>query len=131
MTITDWGRFISLHLRGDASNPRRQTSLLSASAFDSLHAVGPKRPYYAGWTYTTREWARGSGPGDTGRVLISEGDNGLWHSEAWMAPELDFAILVLINQGGPALSQPASLASREAITSLAGMFSPMTGSRTR
>jgi len=129
MTITDWARFVALHLRGDAANPHRETSLLSASSFDSLHAASATRPYFAGWTYTTREWARGRREPDSGRVLISEGDNGLWHSEAWIAPEVDFAVLVLINQGGPAHDQPASLASREVVATLAGMFSPSSATR--
>src|ERR1017187_2927233 len=41
MTITDWAKFIGLHLRGDPANPHRQATLLKLDTFAELHAVVP------------------------------------------------------------------------------------------
>src|SRR6266581_5352535 len=49
MTITDWARFIALHLRGDPANPHCQTALLKLDTFAEMHAVAPTTPYYKGW----------------------------------------------------------------------------------
>src|ERR1035438_9243496 len=39
MTITDWAKFIGLHLRGDPANPHRQAALLKLDRSEELHAV--------------------------------------------------------------------------------------------
>src|SRR6266700_4854526 len=49
MTITDWARFIALHLRGDPANPHCQAALLKLDTFAELHAVAPTTPYSKGW----------------------------------------------------------------------------------
>ena len=41
MAITDWAKFIGLHLRGDPANPHRQAALLKLDTFAELHAVAP------------------------------------------------------------------------------------------
>src|SRR5258705_3709687 len=41
MTVTDWAKFIALHLRGDPANPHCQAALLKLDTFAELHAVRP------------------------------------------------------------------------------------------
>ncbi|HXJ73470.1 MAG TPA: serine hydrolase domain-containing protein, partial [Candidatus Dormibacteraeota bacterium] len=122
MTITDWAKFIGLHLRGDPANPHCHAALLKLDTFAELHAVAPTTPYSKGWvmrgitflatgdaapavTYragsfvSTASWAKGTQPGDTGRRLWHGGSNGMSHSVACIAPEIDFAVLVACNRG--------------------------------
>src|ERR1035441_8810829 len=49
MTITDWTKFIGLHLRGDPANPHCQTALLKLDTFAELHPVAPATTYFKGW----------------------------------------------------------------------------------
>ena len=49
-----------------------------------------------GWSIAERDWA-----GSKKRVLTHNGSNNLWFCVTWIAPELDFAVLVCCNQGGP------------------------------
>jgi CubicO group peptidase (beta-lactamase class C family) len=41
MTVTDWAKFIALHLRGDPANPHYQAALLKLDTFAEMHAVAP------------------------------------------------------------------------------------------
>ena len=121
MTITDWAKFIGLHLRGDPANPHCQAALLKLDTFAELHAVAPATTskgwvmrgttflctgdaapavtYCAGWFISPAGWAKGTRPGDTGRRLWTGGSNGRWNCVAFIAPELDFAVLVACNRG--------------------------------
>lgn len=122
MTIPDWAKFIGLHLRGDPANPHCEATLLKPDTFAELHAVTPTTPYSTGWamrgiarlatgdaapavTYragafiSTASWAKGTRPGDTGRRLLHGGSNGMSNSGAFIAPEIDFAVLVACNRG--------------------------------
>lgn len=122
MTITDWAKFIGLHLRGDPANPHCQAALLKLDTFAELHAVAPATTYFlgwimrrinflatgdatlamtyrAGWAISTASWARGTRPGDTGRRLWHAGGNGRWLCATFIAPEIDFAVLVACNRG--------------------------------
>lgn len=116
MTLGDWAKFIALHLRADAANPRRQPDLLKPATFDFLHqpARGSGQPYACGWIVARRAWAKGNRPGDTGLVLTHAGSNTLWHCVAWLAPERSFAVLAACNQGG----DPASRACDRAVEML-------------
>jgi CubicO group peptidase (beta-lactamase class C family) len=124
MTVADWSRFISLHLRGDPANPHFATALLTPNTFATLHRAPAGIFYQAGWILTTKPWANGHRPADLGRVLSSQGDNYFWHSEAWIAPEIDFAVLIVTNQGGPAANDPASKASAQVLEKLVREFGP-------
>jgi len=122
MTITDWAKFIGLHLRGDPANPHGQAALLKPDTFAELHAVAPTTSYFmgwimrrinflatgdatsaaaygAGWAISTASWAKGTRPGDTGRRFWHAGSNGQWLSAVFIAPEIDFAVLVACNRG--------------------------------
>jgi CubicO group peptidase (beta-lactamase class C family) len=98
VSLSDWAKFILLHVRGDRECPAREARLLKPETFDILHT--PKDNYAMGWLVTKRPWAKGDRPGDTGRVLTHAGSNTLWYAVAWLAPERDAAILVAANRGG-------------------------------
>jgi CubicO group peptidase (beta-lactamase class C family) len=112
MSVLDWAKFVAWHLRGDPANPHRKTTLLSADSFAHLHTADggeifnlpsdpkpiPNASYTSGWFTSTRAWAKGPRPGDTGRVLRHVGDNQRWNCAVWVAPEIDFAVLVALNR---------------------------------
>ncbi len=116
MTLADWAKFITLHLRGDAANPNREVKLLKVESFDQLHrpSVGPGQSYMGGWIFATRSWAKGAAPGDKGRILSHDGSNTMWYCTVWIAPEKDVALLAVANQGG----DNAQAACYAAITAL-------------
>jgi CubicO group peptidase (beta-lactamase class C family) len=122
MTLADWSKFISLHLLGDAANPARQVKLLKPQDFDQLHrpAAGPGQSYACGWIVTTRPWAKGSQPGNTGRTLTHEGSNTMWVCVVWIAPERNFAFLAATNQGGDDTAGAACDQAIAALIQLAG-----------
>jgi hypothetical protein len=99
MAVTDWAKFVGLHLRGDPANPHRQAALLKPDAFVELHATTTAGTYSAGWAITIASWAKGARPGDIGRRLWHAGSNGRWYCAVSMAPEIDFAVLVACNRG--------------------------------
>src|SRR6266404_4931040 len=121
MTVTDWAKFIALHLRGDPANPHCRAALLKLDTFAEMHAVAPATTskgwvirglnflatgdaapavtYCAGWLISTASWAKGTQPGDTGRRLWHAGSNGRWNCGVVIAPEIDFAVLVACNRG--------------------------------
>ncbi len=154
MTITDWAKFIALHLRGDPANPRRSEALLSSGSFATLHACGQiiendsglpaassslisqmpgsqtQSGYEFGWFFERQTWANGGRPGDIGRVLRSLGDSGWVHVDALFAPEIDFAVLVICNQGGVD-NRPAAMACNDAASELINEFAPTIGKRAK
>lgn len=99
LSIDDWAAFVALHLRAHAANPQRNAPLLRPETYAALHEARPGIGYSGGWLVETRPWARGSRPDDIGRVLFHLGDNGRWTSAVWIAPEIDFAVLVSCNRG--------------------------------
>ncbi len=143
MTIADWAKFIGLHLRGDPANPHGQAALLKLDTFAELHAVAPTATYSegcvmrgmtllatgdaapavaycAGAFISTASWAKGTRPGDTGRCLRHGGSNGVSHSVACIAPEIDFAVLVACNRG----PDSALWKTRQAASALIRKFAP-------
>lgn len=111
-TVSDWAKFVSLHLEGDRAASRvlgADCRLLKPESFLKLHAppVDRKDPnqYAMGWGIATRPWASGSSPQKPdapGRVLTHDGSNTMWFCVVWIAPERDFAVMVASNQGGKA-----------------------------
>ncbi len=88
-SVEDWAKYIALHLRGEEG----KNGLLPADIIKKLHTA-PKGSIYAdGWVVLTRVWA-------DGEALWHNGSNNLNYSEVWMAPKRDFAVLVMMNQGG-------------------------------
>jgi CubicO group peptidase (beta-lactamase class C family) len=107
MSAPDWAKFVALVLRGQAANPERHVALLSADSFARLYDPDPRNEvprgwgggrYTANWIATTRSWARGSRPDDVGRLLWNQGDDTRWHSTAYIAPEINFAVVIACNR---------------------------------
>lgn len=99
-TLGDWVKFISMHLQGDSGNPDRAAMLLKPETYDRLHTPPDTLSDYAfGWARPMRPWARGDAAGATGHVLTHGGSNTLWFCVTWVAPERDFAVLVMCNDG--------------------------------
>jgi len=140
MTVTDWAKFIALHLRGDPANPHCQAALLKLDTFAEMHAVAPATTskgwvirglnflatgdaapavtYCAGWFISTASWAKGTQPADTGRRLWHAGSNGRWNCGVVIAPEIDFAVLVACNRG------IAAWKTRQTVKALIRTFAP-------
>jgi D-alanyl-D-alanine carboxypeptidase len=117
--VGDWARFLQLHLRrGEkpaSTGERAESSAvelepakaaatsgapvrglnLSPASLERLHApLAAGEPRYAlGWIVLERPWG--------GTVLTHSGSNTYWHATAWLAPERGFALLAVVNQGGP------------------------------
>jgi CubicO group peptidase (beta-lactamase class C family) len=89
-SLSDWARFVALHLAG----ARGETQFLLPETFAALYA-NTQGPYALGWGVRTRPWARG-------RVLTHSGSNTMWHAVVWIAPELDLAFLAVTNRAGDA-----------------------------
>ena len=88
-SIIDWSKFVALHLRGAQGDAR----LLTEATFKKLHT--PVDDYAMGWMVVSRPWANG-------RALTHGGSNTYWYAVTWIAPERDFAVLVMCNHGGAA-----------------------------
>jgi CubicO group peptidase (beta-lactamase class C family) len=85
MTLTDWGKFISEHIRGY----RGESTYLKPEHFAKM--VKPiVNDYALGWGVAERSWG--------GKVLTHSGDNTMNHAVVWVSPEKDFAVLVATNQ---------------------------------
>ena len=91
-TLGDWGRFVSLHLRGARGE---EGEFLPPKAFRRLHTPPEGQTYALGWDTGRRPWAGG-------RVLTHAGSNTMWYCVTWLAPEKDFAVLVATNRGNAA-----------------------------
>ena len=107
MTVTDWARFITLHLRSDPANPNRRVDLLSPRAFEHLHRASPGETYAPGWAVDIFDPAKGARPDDKGMVFGHGGSNGYWYCKVLVAPEIDLAVLVVCNRGGAAVGGKA------------------------
>ena len=143
MTVTDWAKFLAVHLRGDPANPHCQAALLKLDTFAEMHAVAPATTskgwvirglnflatgdaapavtYCAGWLISTASWAKGTQPGDTGRRLWHAGSNGRWNAGVVIAPEIDFAVLVACNRGWQGI---AAWKTRQTVKALIRTFAP-------
>jgi len=89
-SIKDWAQFIRAHLHG----ARGEASLLKLKpeTFQILHTPAFGGNYAPGWEITERDWGGG-------RVLTHQGTNGMNFAVVWMAPNRNFAVLVVSNQG--------------------------------
>lgn len=115
MTISDWARFVGLHLAGARGTP---TPFLKPTSFAFLHARPTNVPdddankdYTCGWIRTTRPWAAAPGDKDPGEVLVHNGSNTMWFCVVWMAPARDFAVLIAANAADKATMRAVDAAA--------------------
>jgi CubicO group peptidase (beta-lactamase class C family) len=99
-TLADWAKFVSDHLRG----ARGGKALLKPETYKVLETPPFGGNYALGWLVADREWGGGT-------VLTHAGSNTMNYAVAWIAPKLDFAVLVTTNQGGPAAAKACDEAS--------------------
>ncbi|MEW6073757.1 MAG: serine hydrolase domain-containing protein [Planctomycetota bacterium] len=89
-SLRDWARFVALHLRAGAGEPR----LVSPATMELLHTPREEDGYTAGWLSCSRPWAGGP-------AFTHAGSNTMWFAVVWMAPARGFAVLAATNAGGP------------------------------
>jgi CubicO group peptidase (beta-lactamase class C family) len=87
-SVPDWGKFVTAHLRGE----RGESGILKPETFKHLHTQPFGGEYGFGWMAADRPWANG-------RALNHAGSNTQNFAIVWMAPQRDFAVLVVTNQG--------------------------------
>jgi len=91
-SLSDWAKFVALHLGVGAD---RDKPLLKSSSLLALHQPQKGADYAFGWVVTKRDWAPGP-------AIWHNGTNTMWYAVTWMAPEIQFAVLVTCNHGGGA-----------------------------
>jgi len=100
MTLGDWAKFAADHLRG----AQGEKALLKPQTYVTLHTPPFGGNYALGWLVVERDWGGGT-------VLTHAGSNTMNYAVIWLAPKLDFAVLVATNQGGPAAAKACDEAS--------------------
>ena len=89
LSIADWARYAKYHLalaRGESRGEDADPSILHADPYGQGYAMG--------WAVTEQPWAGG-------RLLSHTGSCGAWAAAIWIAPEVNAAIVVASNYGGP------------------------------
>lgn len=104
-TLADWGKFIALHMAGE----RGKEGLLKADTIRQLHKPNFGGDYTFGWIVTDRPWGGG-------HVYTHAGSNTQNYAVVWMAPKVDFAVLIATNQGGDAAAAACDEAAGAMIT---------------
>jgi CubicO group peptidase (beta-lactamase class C family) len=87
-TIQDWAKFITDQLRG----ARGEQAFLSPQAYTML-LTNYGGDYSLGWALVEGDWAGGVAYGHAG-------SNGIYYAEAWVVPNLNYAVMVLANAAG-------------------------------
>jgi CubicO group peptidase (beta-lactamase class C family) len=110
-SIADWAKFIEAHLAGLAGRPTPLA--IKPETWKILHEAPHGGEYALGWSVAVRDWGGG-------QVFTHAGSNTMNYSVVWMAPKLDYAVLVATNQGG----EDAFKACDEAAGALIRAFPP-------
>jgi CubicO group peptidase (beta-lactamase class C family) len=100
-SMENWSKFIADALRGGMGLP----ALLQPQTYQVLQTPAPRgaNPYAGGWGVTRRPWAKG-------RCFNHVGSNTLNVADAWVAPNVGFAVIAVTNQGGPAANKACDAA---------------------
>jgi D-alanyl-D-alanine carboxypeptidase len=86
-SLSDWGKFLALHLAGARGEP---TTLLSTTTLKHLQTPPRGGTYAAGWSVVSPAWAGGT-------ALTHTGSNTLWYVTAWLAPQKNLALVTATN----------------------------------
>lgn len=122
LSMLDWARFVRAHLRAEpGAAEAAQSAWLTPDSIAFLHASelplsDQGDGYAAGWMTTRRPWARGGNADDVGRTLTHAGSNTIWFAVAWLAPERDFAVLVVSNSGSNGAARLCDTIASDAIS---------------
>jgi CubicO group peptidase (beta-lactamase class C family) len=90
-SLEDWGKYISLHLKGARDGEERL--LLKRETLRRIQTPKKGETYAFGWIAVPRPWGGG-------RVLNHNGSNTMWYCAAWIAPLRNFGVITTCNQGG-------------------------------
>ena len=107
-TALDLAKYVAMHLAGARGE---SGLLLPPDVFAKLHADPDGDGYALGWNVGTRGWAKG-------RTLNHTGSNLQWFTNIWIAPEQNWACLVLTNFG----ADTAFDATDEVVGAMIGQF---------
>jgi CubicO group peptidase (beta-lactamase class C family) len=88
-SLPDMARYVAFHLAG----ARGEGTLLKPATFAKLYTEVAEQGYALGWGVASRPWAGG-------KTLQHTGSNTQWFSNVWIAPNRNWAIVVLTNYGG-------------------------------
>ena len=89
ITLTDYAKFVSLHLLGAQGKPH----LISEESFRVMHTPAEESAYALGWGVMKRDWGNGA-------VLTHSGSNNMWFATVWIAPQKNLAVFAVTNAGG-------------------------------
>jgi CubicO group peptidase (beta-lactamase class C family) len=90
-SMTDWSKFLSMHVDGFNG----VDGLIKSETFKKLHTPYPKedvRYTYGGWSFGKRDWAGGM-------ILSHNGTNELNFSVVWLAPKRNLIFMSVSNLG--------------------------------
>jgi D-alanyl-D-alanine-carboxypeptidase/D-alanyl-D-alanine-endopeptidase len=93
-TVPDLARFVAMHLgakSGQAARPLSGTSLLEMRETAATFGTGENRGITVGWFFEDHP--------KLGRILSHGGEVDGHSASLWLAPEVDTAIIVLVNVG--------------------------------
>jgi CubicO group peptidase (beta-lactamase class C family) len=88
-SLPDMARYVAFHLAG----ARGEGTLLKPATFTKLYTDVANQGYALGWGVPTRPWAGG-------KALQHTGSNLQWFTNVWIAPDRNWAVVVLTNYGG-------------------------------
>ncbi|HRI12107.1 MAG TPA: serine hydrolase domain-containing protein [Verrucomicrobiota bacterium] len=89
-SLVDMARYVAFHLAGERGEGGL---LLSPASFTKLHQAVPDNQNYAlGWVVSDRPWAKG-------KTMSHSGSNLQWFTNVWIAPNQDWACVVVANWG--------------------------------
>lgn len=106
-SLTDWGKFLAVHLAG----ARGESTMLTKDTMTRLHQPPSGGDYAAGWMVADQPWAGG-------RVLAHDGSNTFWYASAWIAPEKNMVLTVVANRA----DERATTGIGKAVTALADTY---------
>jgi CubicO group peptidase (beta-lactamase class C family) len=88
-SMSDWNKFLQLHVRGFRGEP---TAIMQTKSFERLHTTLPGQDYTpGGWIRVDRPWANGP-------AFTHGGSNTLNLALTWIAPNINFAALAVTNR---------------------------------
>lgn len=96
LSLSDWAAFVRLHLRGALGE---EGLPLQPATFRRLHTAvettqASSVRYGLGWAIDDPDWSQGE-------VLTHNGSNESWYARMTVAPAEGFAVIAVVNQGGP------------------------------
>jgi CubicO group peptidase (beta-lactamase class C family) len=102
MSLSDWAKYLRLHLQGARGDVRVGKITLRAATFARLHTPypGTGARYGYGWGVATRAWAAGDHT-----VLTHSGSNVRWFCVTWLDPAAGFGVLATTNIAGDGASK--------------------------